>query len=65
MLGQGVIYMDKKAYTTAKFTQRLEDFLAKISEDGIEVVAAVPNTGINETLGIWLFVRRVVDPAGS
>ena len=60
MMAQGVVYLDKKAHSTGTFTEQMEEFLEKISAQEFEVVAAVPNAGVTETLGIWLFVRKRV-----
>lgn len=62
MFAQTVVYMDKKASTTGKFTEEMAAFLEKVSAQGIEVAAAVPNIGgVSETLGIWLFLRMRVE----
>ena len=54
---QTVVYADRKGSNTEKFTRRLEALAQEIENQGMEIVGVVPNTGLGETLGIWVFAR--------
>ena len=55
---QTVVYVDRGASSTDKFTRRLEALAQEIEDQQMEIVGVVPNTGLNETLGIWVFARQ-------
>ena len=58
MATQIVVYVDKRESNTGSFTRRLEAVAQEIENRGLEIVGVVPNAGINETLGIWVFARQ-------
>jgi hypothetical protein len=53
-----VVYVDRRASSTDKFTQRLQAVAQEIENQGMEITGLVPNTGLSETLGIWVFARQ-------
>ena len=53
----GVTYVDRAGSTTSKFTDRLAAAVQSIERQGAEIVAVVPNGGLSETLGVWIFFR--------
>ena len=55
---QTVVYVDRRASSTDKFTQRLQAVAQEIENQGMEITGLVPNTGLSETLGIWVFARQ-------
>lgn len=58
MATQTVVYVDKRGSNTGAFTRRLDAVAQEIENRGLEIVGVVPNTGLNETLGIWVFARQ-------
>ncbi|HEX5478367.1 MAG TPA: hypothetical protein VFY79_01475 [Dehalococcoidia bacterium] len=55
---QTVVYVDKRGSNTGSFTRRLEAVAQEIENQNLEIVGVVPNAGLNETLGIWIFARQ-------
>ena len=53
-----VVYVDRRASSTDKFTQRLQAVAQEIENQGMEITGLVPNAGLSETLGIWVFARQ-------
>lgn len=58
MQTQDVVYVDRGGGRTSSFTDAMADTVQQLARQGYEIVSVVPNVGLGETIGVWLFVRQ-------
>jgi hypothetical protein len=53
-----VIYVDRAGRNTASFTRSLGAMAQALAAQGCRIVAVVPNGGLSETVGVWVFYEK-------
>ncbi len=51
------VYVDRQGRNTSQFTKDIQAHVSVIENQGGYIVSVVPNAGLTETVGVWIFWR--------